>query len=132
TDVFAIGNDGQLYVFWVVGSAWAGPVAIGPPGVFPPGAAVAASPQYGVDNQTDVFAIGNDGALHVFWAPPGGGQWQGPVGLGPTGVFPPGAAVAASPQYGVDNQTDVFAIGNDGQLYVFWAPPGGGQWQGPV
>jgi hypothetical protein len=131
TDVFAVGNNGQLHVFWVSGGGnWAGPVGLGPTGAFPPGARVTASPQYGVNNQTDVFVVGNNGQLHVFWVS-GGGNWAGPVGLGPTGVFPAGAAVAASPQYGVANQTDVFAIGNNGQLHVFWVS-GGGNWNGPV
>jgi len=130
TDVFAVANNGQLQVSWVVhAGAWSGPGGMGPAGVFPPGAAVAASPQYGVPNQTDVFAIGNNGQLHVFWVE-GGGTWNGPVGLGPVGLFPPGAALTASNQYGVPNQTDVFAIGDNGQLQVFWVE-GGGAWSGP-
>ena len=91
---------------------------------------VAASPQYGVDGQTDVFFIGTNGQLNVSWVE-GGGTWNGPVGLGPAGVFPPGAAVTASPQYGVNGQTDVFAIGTNGQLHVSWVE-GGGTWNGPV
>ena len=43
-----------------------------------------------------------------------GGAWNGPVGLGPEGVLPPGAALAASPQYGVDGQTDVSSPGQYG------------------
>jgi hypothetical protein len=131
TDVFAIGDNGQLHVSWVLhGGAWSGPVGLGPAGLFPPGAALTASNQYGVPAQTDVFAISNNGQLQVFWVERGG-TWSGPVGLGPAGVFPAGAAVAASPQYGVPNQTDVFAIGNNGQLQVFWVESGG-NWNGPV
>jgi hypothetical protein len=132
TDVFAIGNNGQLQVCWLgVGGGQNGIVGLGPTGVCPPGAAVAASPQYGVDKQTDVFAIGNDGRLQVYWVQ-GGGNWAGPVAMGPDpNVCPPGAGVAASPQYGVANQTDVFAIGNDGRLQVYWVQ-GGGNWAGPV
>ena len=47
-----------------------------------PGAAVTASPQYGVNGQTDVFAIGTNGQLHVSWVE-GGGAWNGPVSLSP-------------------------------------------------
>lgn len=91
---------------------------------------VTASRQYGLDAQTDVFTVSHDGQLQVAWA----GQaaaGNGPVGLGPVGVFPPGAAVTASPQYGLDNQTDVFAVANNGQLQVAWAAGSGG-WNGPV
>jgi hypothetical protein len=96
---------------------------------------VSASPQYGVESQTDVFFIGSNGELYVAWVI-GAGYWNGPVGLEIT--FPPGAAVAASPQYGVDNQTDVFAFAvgdtggvNNGQLYISWVIYGG-TWSGPV
>jgi hypothetical protein len=131
TDAFFIGSNGQLYVKWVTGAGnWSGPVGLGPEGIFPPGAGVAASPQYGVDNQTDVFAVGNNGQLYVAWVT-GAGNWSGPVGLGPEGILPPGAGVAASPQYGVDNQTDVLAVGNNGLLYVAWVT-GAGNWSGPV
>ena len=91
---------------------------------------VAASPQYGVDKQTDAFFVGTNGQLHVAWVS-GAGNWNGPIGLGAAGLFPPGAAVAASPQYGVDKQTDVFAIGNNGQLHVAWVS-GAGNWNGPI
>jgi hypothetical protein len=131
TDVFAIGANGQLHVAWVnSGGAWNGPIGIGPAGVFPPGAGVGASNQFGVNNQTDVFAIGANGQLHVAWVN-GGGAWNGPIGIGPTGVFPPGAGVVASNQFGVGNQTDVFAIGNDGLLHVAWVN-GGDAWNGPI
>jgi hypothetical protein len=131
TDVFAIGDNGQLHVFWVEsGGTWNGPAGLGPAGLFPAGAALTASNQYGIPAQTDVFAIGNNGQLQVFWVE-SGGAWAGPGGIGPAGVFPPGTAVAASPQYGLPDQTDVFAIGDNGQLHVAWVV-GGGAWNGPV
>jgi hypothetical protein len=131
TDVFAVGNNGQLQAAWVSpGYPWGGPAGIGSASVFPPGARVVASPQYGVNNQIDVFAVGNNGQLQVVWMYPGF-NWGGPAGIGPAGVFPPGAAVAASPHYGVNNRTDVFAVGNNGQLQVAWWSPGNG-WNGPV
>ena len=131
TDVFAVGNAGQLTVTWVgKDGVWKGPATIGATGVFPPGAAVAASAQYGVPDQTDVFAVGNAGQLTVTWVGKDG-QWKGPATIGATGVFPPGAAVAASPQYGVPDTTDVFAVGNAGQLTVTWVGKDG-QWKGPA
>jgi hypothetical protein len=127
TDVFAIDNNGQLQGFWVTGGGnWQGPVGLGPAGTFPPRAALAV---YGAHNQTEVFAISNNGQLQVFWVV-GNGAWAGPVGKGPAGRFPPGAPLAASPQFGVSNQTDVFAIGNDGLLNIFWVTDGA--WRGPV
>jgi hypothetical protein len=95
-----------------------------------PAMEVVTSPQYGAEGQTDTLFIGSDGQLYVAWVGPDGG-WNGPAGIGAAGLFPPGAALAASPQYGVDNQTDVFAIGSNGQLYVAWVGPDGG-WNGPV
>ncbi|MFD6159350.1 hypothetical protein ACFWF7_28840 [Nocardia sp. NPDC060256] len=131
TDIFAVGDNGQLQVFWGQGGdSWQGPVGLGPTDFFPPGAPLCASPQYGVPDQTDVFLVGNDGRLYVFWVH-GGGTWQGPMGLGPADFFPRGAVVVASPQYGVPNQTDVFAVGNDGRLYVCWIH-GEDTWYGPM
>jgi hypothetical protein len=58
---------------------------------------IAASSQFGVPDQTDVFFVGNNGQLHVAWVS-GGGAWDGPIGLGPADIFPPGAGVVASRQ----------------------------------
>jgi hypothetical protein len=131
TDVFAVGTNGQLYVMWADGDdSWNNPYPIGAAGVFPPGAAVAASPQYGVPDQTDVFAVGNADQLTVTWVGKDG-QWKGPATIGATGVFPPGAAVAASPQYGVPDTTDVFAVNNNSEPTVTWVGPDG-HWKGPA
>lgn len=44
---------------------------------------LAASPQFGVDNQrTEVFAVDNDGQLQVTWVV-GSGGWNGPKLIGP-------------------------------------------------
>ena len=175
TDVFAVDRNGTLHVAWVVGGgAWNGPAPIGP-GIFPPGAAVAASNQFGISNQTDVFAVDRNGTLHVAWVVGGGwlertgSDWSGnfssrrggssvePIRyfksdrcvcrrpqrhparclgsgwrwlerdrlpIGP-GIFPPGAAVAASNQFGISNQTDVFAVDRNGTLHVAWVVGGG-------
>jgi len=133
TDVFVVDNDGGLWVAWVSGAGqWNGPVRLGDPNVrLAARAPLAASAQYGVDGQTDVFAVDANGRLSVAWVS-GAGQWNGPVAIGdPNVIFPPGAPVAASPQYGVDGQTDVFVVDNDGGLWVAWVS-GAGQWNGPV
>ena len=77
-----------------------------------------------------VFAVGNAGQLTVTWVGKDG-QWKGPATIGATGVFPPGAAVAASAQYGVPDTTDVFAVNNNSEPTVSWVGPDG-QWKGPA
>jgi hypothetical protein len=65
-------------VMWVVGGGvWAGPVPIGPPGMFSPGAPIAASQQFGL-NQTDVFVVDRNGTLNVAWVVEAG-AWTGPA-----------------------------------------------------
>lgn len=131
TDVFAVDSTGTLTVYWAFGNAtsWGGPAAIGPAGTFPPGAQLAASNQFGLPDQTDVFAIDNSGALTVSWVV-GGGVWAGPVRISPSGLFEPGAAVAACGQAGVPNQTNVFALNRWGVI-LFFKVLGGGTWEGP-
>ena len=131
TDVFLVDNKGQLSVFWVDDAgAWGGPVGIGSVGNAPAGANIAVSQQFGANNQTDVFLIDNNGQLNVFYVN-SAGPWNGPVKIGPTGLANPGAPVAASQQFGIASQTDVFVVGKNGQLNVFWVD-GTGPWGGPV
>ena len=131
TDVFLVDNNGQLNVFWVAGKGkWKGPKKLGAAGLAPPGAFVAAAQQSDA-NQTDVFLVDNNGQLNVF-SVVGNGKWSGPQQLGPAGLAPPGAFVAASQQVQElgANQTDVFLVDNNGQLNVFWVD-GQGNWNGP-
>jgi hypothetical protein len=131
TDVFAVDRDGALNVMWVVEAGeWNGPVRISRPGLFPPGAPVAASNQFGIPDQTDVFAIDCQGALNVAWVN-GAGDWNGPVRISAPHVFPPGANLAVSNQFGIPNQTDVFAIGTNGGLHVSFVVDAE-DWNGPV
>ena len=128
TDVFVVDKNGQLNVFWVTGQgSWNGPEKIGPAGLAAPATALAASQQFGA-NQTDVFLIDKNGQLNVYWVT-GVGGWNGPEKIGPTGLANPGTALAASQQFGA-NQTDVFVVGKNGQLNVFWVT-GLGAWNGP-
>ena len=131
TDVFLIDNNGQLNFFWVDNAgAWNGPQKIGPIGLANPGAPLAASQQFGIGNQTDVFVVGKNGQLDVFWVD-GTGAWSGPLAIGAANNAPAGAALAASQQIGIANQTDVFVIDNNGNLDVFWVV-GSGAWNGPL
>ena len=129
TDVFAVNENGQLTVSFVVGAGiWQGPLEIGPLHYAPPGCLVAASQQFGLA-QTDAFLINNAGQLVVYWAF-GGNAWGGPGGIGPVGIAPPGACVAACQQFGAANQTDVFFFDKNGQLNVCWVN-NAGAWGGP-
>lgn len=126
-DVFFIGEDGGLYVSWVVdGGIWQGPLRISRKAVAPPGGGVTAAHQ--TSDQLDVFFIGRDGALYVSWVA-GGGVWQGPLRLSGRGVAQPGGRLTAARQ-GPD-QLDVLYIGKDQKLNVHWVV-GTGAWSGPV
>jgi hypothetical protein len=91
---------------------------------------LAASNQFGISNQTDVFVVGNNGAVQVVWVQ-GQGAWNGPLVISPGGVAPTGAGLAASNQFGISNQTDVFVVAVDGATRVVWVQ-GAGAWNGPL
>ena len=130
TDVFLVANNGQLQVFWVDNAGgWGGPEAIGPANLFPAGANLAKSQQFGCNNQTDVFVADKNGQLNVFWVN-NAGAWNGPEKIGPSAILNPGCPLATSQQFGCDNQTDVFAVDKNGQLNVFWVN-NAGAWNGP-
>ncbi len=125
-DLFFIGNDGALFVAWVVGfGIWEHPFRISQPGMAPAGAPVVAIEQK--SGQLDVFFIGNDGGLYVAWVIDGG-IWQGPQLISPVAVAPPSGYLTAAKQ--TDNQLSVFFIGLDLGLDVMWSVDGG-IWQGP-
>jgi hypothetical protein len=131
----SIGNNGAMYVSWVVGAGkWEGPVQISPPEMFPRGASIAIAKQ--TKDVLTALAVGNDGTLYVSWTAPGG--WNKPlnakgpgpyppVGISPKGLFPPGAGVAMVNFNGV---LEALIAGKDGSIYVSWTAPKG--WQGPV
>ncbi|MDR3560781.1 MAG: hypothetical protein P4N59_04980, partial [Negativicutes bacterium] len=126
TDVFLVDQNGHLNVFWVVDSGdWNGPKMIGAGNVGNPSEAVVASQHFGVENRTDVFLINKNGQLNVFWAL-GSGDWNGPEPIGTTGLANNGAALAVSQRFGVNNQTDLFVVAQNGQLTVFSAAGSGG------
>jgi hypothetical protein len=131
-DVFVVGNDGRLHVFWSQnGSGWGGPSRVSELGfAAPPGAGVAACQRFGVANQTDVYVVDNNGQLNVF-SVVGTDAWTASQKIGAAGFAPPGARVAASQQYGLAGQTDVFLVDNTGQLNVFWIEGASNVWKGP-
>jgi hypothetical protein len=131
TDVFVVENDDAIHLSWVEGGgSWQGPLRITPTGVEEPGAELASSQQFGVSNQTDVFAVEKDGTIDVSWVR-GGGTWGGPLAITKTGFADSGVALAASNQFGISSQTDVFVVGTDGATHVSWVE-GGGTWDGPL
>ncbi len=114
------------------GTNWAtqlSEVSIAPP-PSPIGAPVVTSAQFGVPNQTDVFTVASNGAVEVRWVD-GAGPWEGPLAISGPGLAPAGAHLAASPQFGVPNQTDVFVVGNNSATQVLWVA-GAGNWNGPL
>jgi hypothetical protein len=134
TDVFLVDKKGRLNVFSVQGNGlWNGPVPIGPSGLAVRGASVAVSTHFGIV-QTDAFVADKNGTLNVF-SVDGEGAWSEPKQIGPPGVAPSGAFVAASQQFGVKNQTNVFLINQTGVNapgwpVVFWVDSANA-WAGP-
>ncbi|GIH20464.1 hypothetical protein [Rugosimonospora africana] len=128
TDVFAINAEGQLTVIWSEnGGSWNGPVILSG-AIFPGAGEVAVSQQFGAPNQTDVFAVNISGQLTVTWVQ-GAGAWSSPQVIG-TGGYAFGVPVAASQQFGISNQTDVFGVSAAGNLTNAWVA-GTGPWHGP-
>jgi hypothetical protein len=129
-DAFAVGNDGAIYVTWVVGGGhWAdgspgnpGPARITPAGLAPPGACVTAVHQN--DQQLDVFVVGKDGAIYVTWVV-GGGHWAdgtpgnpAPARIALQGMSTPGSCIAAIKP--TANEMDAFFVGRDGSIWRSW------------
>jgi hypothetical protein len=134
TDAYLVDKKGQLNVFSVQGDgSWTGPVPIGPSDFAAAGAPVAVSVQSG-GAQTDVFVTDKKGTLQLF-SVASGGAWSGPQQIGPPGVTTSGAYIAASPQFGVKDQADIFLVNQTGTNapgwpVVFWGP-GTNSWTGP-
>lgn len=57
--------------------------------------------------------------------------WRGPLAITPTGTAPAGAGLAASRQFGLANQTDVFVVDNTESAQVIGVQSAG-VWQGPL
>ena len=130
-DAFVAGNDGAVYVTWVVGSGiWTdgatghgAPARITPLGVMPAGGCLTTAAQ--TTNQLDVFYVGNDGAVYVTWVV-GLGHWSdgtagnpSPARITPANFAAPGACVATEHQG--TNQLNAFVVNkNDDAVWVTW------------
>lgn len=128
-DVFVVDTNGTLDVYWVLGTGntWFGPGQIAT-NFAPSGSTLAAGFQ-GTTNQLDVFAIGNDGALHTSWVV-GSGSWSlFPLSLSGTSAAPPGGGVGIGHQGA--SQTDVFFVGYDGFVKAAWVV-NQGAWNLPI
>ncbi len=119
-DVFLVDRNGQLNVFSnILGTArWDGPLPVGRKGLANPSAPVAVSQRFGLV-QTDVFVVDKNGALNVV-SVDGAGAWSEAKPIGPPRLAPSGAFVAASQQFGISNQTDVFLINQTGTNAPGW------------
>jgi len=125
TDAFVTGTNGAVDLLWANGRGTWHTTPISAPGLAPPGAAIATSPQYGVPGQTDAFVTGTNGDVNLLWAN-GRGTWH-TTPISAPGLAPPGAAIGASPRYGVPGQTDAFLTGTNGAVDLLWAN-GAGAW----
>ena len=136
-DVFGVGNDGAVFVTWVVGLGhWSdgtpgfpSPALITPLKIASPGAVVAAASQSG--SQLDVFFTDGDGSARVTWVT-GLGHWSdgtpgnpAPAYVTPKGLAPAGAAVTAAHQ--TADRLDVFVTATTGAINVSWVV-GLGHW----
>jgi hypothetical protein len=133
-DVFAIDIDGNLQVWWESqGADWhQQPMPDG--SGLPPGAPIATGLQVyelpaqttPIGNQLDVFVAGYDGRIARWWVYRSG-TWNHDL-LPAAHPVPPGANIAtAHPHVDSDKliqQLDVFAVGVDGRIVVFWQTQG--------
>ena len=81
-------------------------------------------------NEIGDFCVGKTTTLGGFLVQRIWSNRTGACVIGPSGLTVPGAGIAASRQFGLSNQTDVFVVDQWGQLTVHWIEASGG-WQGP-
>ena len=129
-EVFTVGNDGRVYVMWKQNNlGWRGPTPISLPNFAPPGAGIT-SVFYPMDNRLEVFTVGNDGDVKVIWKKNNLPWDNPPVAISRPNFAPPGANITST-YYPMDNQLEVFTVGNDGRVYVMWKQNNLG-WRGPT
>jgi hypothetical protein len=144
SNVFVMGQNEQLYTFFTQGTGgWSEPIPIGPANIISSRAYLAASQQFGISNQTDVFLVDKYGRLTVFFCQAGSSWNTNPYHIGvinpapaptssnphppTTGNYPESAPMAVSQQFGTPNpQTDVFLVDSSGNLNVLWVVGSGG------
>jgi hypothetical protein len=81
-----------------------------------------------LNNQLEVFVVGNDGRVYVLWKHDNS-AWQGPAPISEV-LAPPGAGITST-LYPLNNQLEVFLVGNDGRVDLLWKH-NNSAWQGPA
>jgi len=128
-EMFAVGSDGRAYTLWKQNNqAWEVPAPISPPDLFPPGAGVTAA-YYPLNQQLEVFAVGNDGRVYLLWKA-NNGPWHDPVPISSEGFARPGGNLTVA-YYPINDQLELLLIGNDGRAYVLWKD-NNGPWHDPA
>ncbi|MBD2245213.1 hypothetical protein [Nostoc sp. FACHB-888] len=127
-EVFAVGNNGAVNVIWKENNGpWKVPGPISSPNFAPPGANITAA-YYPLNDQLEVFAVGNNGAVNVIWKE-NNGPWKVPGPISSPNFAPPGANITAA-YYPLNDQLEVFAVGNNGAVNVIWKE-NNGPWKVP-
>lgn len=126
-EVFAMGGDAALWHIWQKpGGGWSPWTSHGrPPGTnfFNDAPVLAANTQ----GRLELFAAGADGALWHIWQTTPSGGWSSWTSHGK----PPGTAlVSYTPAVaaGADGRLELFACGQDGQLWHIWQTTPSGGW----
>jgi len=133
-DVFVVDDGGNLQIWWESqGSEWhQDPMPDG--GGLPPGAAIATGLQVfelpwkntPIGNQLDVFVVDVSGRLARWWVYRSG-SWSRDLLPGDIPLLPGSHLVTANQKIDDDAlfyQLDVFAVGLDGRIAVFWQTQG--------
>jgi hypothetical protein len=128
-EVFAVDTHGVLKDVWKAPDGyWQPAFSLSAPKLAPGGAPLTAVWQP-LNEQLEVFTVGNNGALTVTWKAHNG-AWFPPHYISPPNFAPPGANVTAVFQP-VNNQLEVFAIDATGTVQLSWKAQNG-NWLGPI
>ncbi len=129
-EIARVRPDGSVGLYWKAQNGeWQPPVTLAGPG-FSAGEGGTSTVYYPPNEQFETFVVDQAGAVNVIWKA-GNGVWMGPVGISTPGLAPPGAAVAAV-YYPVNQQLEVFVVGNDGRVWVLWKAQNGVFNQAPI
>ncbi|MDQ6740526.1 MAG: hypothetical protein M3021_09240 [Actinomycetota bacterium] len=128
-EAFFIAGDGSVRGVWKGhSSAWRPPFNLTGPGFAQPGAPLAVAYE-SLNNQVELFVVGNDGTLWDIWKA-NNGPWSQPLPLSGAGFAPSGAAISAVFQP-LNNQLEVFLFDGGGVLRDVWKA-NNGTWSAPL
>ena len=117
-----------MYIYWNRNNgAWQAPAPISPENFAPPNSNCSMV-YYPVNNQLEVFVVGNNGSVYVIWKE-NNGPWRNPRAITAPNFAPPGASISGT-YYPRNNQLEVFVVGNNGSVYVIWKE-NNGPWRNP-